>query len=357
VKRVEWWGYFGQPTGYSSAADRYPVALTRQGFQVAVKPIAGRVSRDHDLFNLSKLELEDPVRVVHAVPTVAEADAYFTVFEFDTAPDDWIYPLARAEVVMTQSEFSMDCLSDVCVYDKIHVVPYPMAEEMTPDGPRHQLYGGVKEGFKFLSIFEWTTRKVPWILVRAFLEEFAGEDVALVLRAWSREAYIPYEINRIAKEVGVDASNVYWIPGVVDDVPSLYRGANAYVSPTAGEAWGATLSEAMACGIPTIGSNHGGNLEFMNEHNSWLVEVGDWEFVGERGQGNPLVKPGYMWKLPKVESVREKMREVYECFKDPDSPDIQARFKVERASKNVWSLCNEESVGEAIAKALEVFWQ
>ena len=31
------------------------------------------------------------------------------------------------------------------------------------------------------------------------------------------------------------------------------------------------MAEAMACGVPTIASNYSGNLEFMNNDNSWLV--------------------------------------------------------------------------------------
>lgn len=39
------------------------------------------------------------------------------------------------------------------------------------------------------------------------------------------------------------------------------------------EGWGLPYMEAMSMGLPAIGTNWGGNLEFMNSNNSYLVNV------------------------------------------------------------------------------------
>ena len=57
-----------------------------------------------------------------------------------------------------------------------------------------------------------------------------------------------------------------------DEIPRLYAAADAYVSASRGEAWGRPYMEAMAMGLPTIGTRFGGNLEFMSDANSWLVD-------------------------------------------------------------------------------------
>ncbi len=58
----------------------------------------------------------------------------------------------------------------------------------------------------------------------------------------------------------------------VADMPRLYAACDAYVSPSRGEGWGRPYLEAMAMGLPTIGSRWSGNLAFMHDRNSWLVD-------------------------------------------------------------------------------------
>lgn len=38
-------------------------------------------------------------------------------------------------------------------------------------------------------------------------------------------------------------------------MPSLYKAADAFVLPSRGEGWGIPYMEAMAMGLPTIGTN------------------------------------------------------------------------------------------------------
>ena len=55
-------------------------------------------------------------------------------------------------------------------------------------------------------------------------------------------------------------------------MPSFYKSFDCFVLPTRGEGFGLPLLEAMACGVPTVGPNWGGNTEFMNDKNSFLVD-------------------------------------------------------------------------------------
>jgi glycosyltransferase involved in cell wall biosynthesis len=67
----------------------------------------------------------------------------------------------------------------------------------------------------------------------------------------------------------------------------------------------------MACGLPTIASKHGGNLEFMNDDNSTLVTVGEEEAVGYNSL-EPTVTPWMTHRPPVVKYIRQAMRLVYE---------------------------------------------
>jgi glycosyltransferase involved in cell wall biosynthesis len=57
------------------------------------------------------------------------------------------------------------------------------------------------------------------------------------------------------------------------DMTSLYRAADAFVLPTRGEGWGIPFMEAMAMGLPTLGTRWSGHLDFMNDSNSYLINV------------------------------------------------------------------------------------
>jgi glycosyltransferase involved in cell wall biosynthesis len=56
-------------------------------------------------------------------------------------------------------------------------------------------------------------------------------------------------------------------------MPQLYKAVDCYVLTTRGEGWGIPFQEAMAMGLPTIGTNWGGNIQFMNATNSLLVDI------------------------------------------------------------------------------------
>jgi glycosyltransferase involved in cell wall biosynthesis len=68
--------------------------------------------------------------------------------------------------------------------------------------------------------------------------------------------------------------------------------------------------EAMAMGLPTIGSRWSGNLEFMNDGNSWLVD-GKLVPVAEDAELYPThLTKGHNWFEPDVDSMAAALREV-----------------------------------------------
>ncbi len=52
---------------------------------------------------------------------------------------------------------------------------------------------------------------------------------------------------------------------------ALYETADVYVSPHRGEAWGYTLFDAMAWGLPAVASDYSGSREFTRPDTTWLV--------------------------------------------------------------------------------------
>jgi N-acetyl-alpha-D-glucosaminyl L-malate synthase BshA len=82
------------------------------------------------------------------------------------------------------------------------------------------------------------------------------------------------EAEAEAERLGV-ADGVRFL-GKVDAVAELLRSADLYLLPSQSESFGLSALEAMACGVPVIGSKTGGLPEVVNDGETGaLLPVGD----------------------------------------------------------------------------------
>jgi hypothetical protein len=92
-----------------------------------------------------------------------------------------------------------------------------------------------------------------------------------------------------------------------EGVGSLMKQAIAYVSLHRSEGYGLTCAEAMALGTPVIATGYSGNLDFMNDDNSFLV---DYDLIPVK-DSTGTYEVDARWADPKIDSAIEKMRKVY----------------------------------------------
>jgi glycosyltransferase involved in cell wall biosynthesis len=130
-------------------------------------------------------------------------------------------------------------------------------------------------GFRFLHVSSCFPRKGVDALLAAYEVAFTiDDDVSLVIKTFDN----PHNDVR-ERLAALQAGNPRY-PHVVlifadladAELKSLYGQCDVMVGPSFAEGYGLPFAEAMLSGIPVITTNWGGQLDFCNPGNSWLVD-------------------------------------------------------------------------------------
>jgi glycosyltransferase involved in cell wall biosynthesis len=180
---------------------------------------------------------------------------------------------ALVDEVWAPSAFAAEAIRRA-IDKPVHAVPPPVLELPVPARDRRSL--GLPDGFVFLFCFDFFSvgqRKNPSGLVDAFCRAFPpGEGPQLVIKSINGASSIVESERLRLRALGRD--DVHLVDGYLDPANqrALIRACDAYVSLHRAEGFGFTLAEAMLAAKPVIGTGYSGNLEFMDETNSFLVD-------------------------------------------------------------------------------------
>ena len=169
--------------------------------------------------------------------------------------------------------------------------------------------------FVFLSIMGWSARKGVDILIEAYLREFSKEDnVLLYLKGGYYGIDKAYsEVKQIQDKVGKSNPPDIKIDFKIypeNEFPGLYKSANCFVLPSLGEGWGLNYTEAMSMALPTIGTRATSQLDFMNDENSFLIDVEEYRPEPKCNWICPQYVGG-RFAIPSMEHLQKLMRQVY----------------------------------------------
>lgn len=242
-----------------------------------------------------------------------------TTFETERLPEGWAERCNAMDQVWVPSAFNFRTFAESGVDEKkLRIIPGGMNTSLFRPGLR-PFKLPKKRGFTFLSVFDWQDRKGYDILLRAFLSEFKrDEDVTLLLKVYQindpftdLEAKIVYFIER---EVGIPLEQtppIILLNGIIpqQEMPRVYCSADAFVLPSRGEGWGRPYLEALCCGLPVIGTRWGGQMDFLNDENSYPVEIEG--VMASSPKIDIEVLAGQRWAEPSVDHLRQQMRRVF----------------------------------------------
>lgn len=194
------------------------------------------------------------------------------------------------------------------------VFAMPPGLELPAFEPLDKAYFGLDPGrFTFSFVFDMNSRmqrKNPLGLLDAFRQAFRPSDpVELVIKVSPPESY--YQDQWALLRDAITATpNAKLVDRVLTrgELLGLLAATDSYVSLHRSEGFGLTCAEAMLLGKPVVATRYSGNLDFMTDDNSYLV---DYRRVTLTEDIDPYPK-GATWADPDVGHAARLMRQVFE---------------------------------------------
>jgi glycosyltransferase involved in cell wall biosynthesis len=256
-----------------------------------------------------------------------------TMFETDSIPDGWLACCEAMDEVWLPTTFGLEMFASAGVSrERLRVLPSGVDTNLFHPGlepfpiPR-------RRGFNFLSVFEWTHRKGPDVLIRAYVNEFKpDEDVTLILKTYARPDVSADLLPRIAffleRRIGMHLEDappiILFAPDFLPtaEIPRLYATADAFVLPSRGEGYGRPYMEALSCECPVIATHWSGQMDVLHDGIGYLV---DCELAPVPWDTDVELFAGHRWAEPSVDHLRRLMRHVFEHREEAKQKAIVGR--------------------------------
>lgn len=220
------------------------------------------------------------IKIMHTTPDeferLREIGKYHIAhffWETDKIPPIFVQGFEHVDEIWTGSQANKDAILKAGVDKRIEIIPQPIETEREwPKG--YQLPNF--DGFLFYSIFEWTDRKNPETLLRAYYSEFKKSDnVGLLIKTYfrnfnlSNKRMIRDTVIKIQAEFGGpdNVPPVFLYMDLMDrqQIMRLHKTGGVYVSAHRGEGWGVPQVEAMLAGNMIISTGYGGVHEYLTD--------------------------------------------------------------------------------------------
>ena len=360
MNQLIWRGPALDPSGYGQANRQYLRALDDlvierglgwvlrlrpkffwHGYQGDIRPWWDLLKRMHD----TPIDGDEPsVFIQHITPEQLEVNHQarshhinITTFETDRMPKEWIMPMRAMDELWTFSQWGKEVFASCGFKKNVNVIPHGVETDLYQPGldPIPEIRDALPEGsYVFGANFEWTERKNPGGLLRAYYRAFKKSDpVALVIKTFSRHKDFGKEIHNAIRRVQREEGGVDTLPpilvitDVIDhaEMPNFYASLDCYAHPSRGEGWGLPYTEAMATELPTIAVNWSGHTEYMTPENSYLVDDYKLVEVTTEQAGYQPQYVGHRWADVDADVWAAQMRYVFEHQDEAKAKGQQAR--------------------------------
>jgi glycosyltransferase involved in cell wall biosynthesis len=264
-------------------------------------------------------------------------------WEASRFPDSFSPAFDLVDEIWVASEYVAEIVGDAT--DKpVRVFPMPVEVGLPPDLTSADV-GLPENRFIFLFAFDFFStleRKNPFGLIEAFKRAFApGEGPVLVIKTINGQkqgGHLKRLVNTASEHPDIRVVDEYVSGG---EMRGLVANCDCFVSLHRSEGFGFSLAEAMAYEKPVIATRYSGNLAFMDDENSYLVDFG----LMPVPPGSSNYPAGALWADPDLDDAAAAMRRVLE---DPD----EARERGRRGHETIATRHTLARTGEFIGRRL-----
>jgi glycosyltransferase involved in cell wall biosynthesis len=324
-------GPFYNLSGYAAESRGLAWQLVQQGIEVQIRHVGPASPKELDpeeyaRFKRLEEQAVDPDRslLIVADPPMwsrrpaAPLAVIRTMFETERLRPEWVENCARYDEVWVPSTHNQEAfIASGLKPDQVKVIRGGIDTGLFQPGVE-PLALPRRKAFAFLSVFDWHWRKGWDLLLRAYGEEFdPGEPVTLYLKVnqiGQRTAIVSevdYLLRTALDRTFANMPEIVIIDCALSDaeMTRLYAAVDAFVLPSRGEGYGRPFLEAMACGLPVIGTAWGGQTDFLSHEVGYPVAITGLEAVSEFEPR--AVYRGLRWAAPDVQALRRILRHVY----------------------------------------------
>ena len=376
--QLVWRGPVMDATGYGMSKQRvcFSIRPPRCGCEIGDLFLEQTIYKEAESSEKERLEQliqkkydenKKKILIYHAPPSIVhtEEEVKFerrilnTVWETETLPSYWLPIINQFDAVCVPCTLNVKAMKNSGLQLPVFIAPHGVdTEKFNPENQKLSLRG-TEDKFVFLSVFDFQHRKNPETLLEAYWKEFNQSDqVVLVIKTYAdSQSEILEKIYEFKRKLGFgdETAPLYVTTGTLEErqYRGIYTLGNAFVLPTRGEGVGIPFMEALSSGLPVIATGWGGQMDFVNENNSFLVDY-QLSYPGISMTGpkqiatvywNLFLEQEQLWAEADVMDLMKKMRNAYE------NPDLckqkgnQGRADMFRVS---W-----DQAGKAIMQVIE----
>ena len=194
-------------------------------------------------------------------------------WEVDVLPPQWHAAFELLDEVWVGTDHVARAITPMSPIP-VHTVRFPIVPHRSEPLPRAAL--GLEDEWMFLSMFDHGSvldRKNPLGTIAAFAEAFTPEMGAVLVLKSTNAEHDPVGRERL-QAAAARHPHVHLLEGYLSpqQTHALIATADCFVSLHRAEGLGLGPAEAMARGKPVIATRYSGNLDFMTDANSYLVD-------------------------------------------------------------------------------------
>lgn len=242
----------------------------------------------------------------------------YNVWETTRQPEEFFERLKTFDQVWVPSEWQRQCTIEQGIpAHKVKVVPEGV-DVKTYKPKNYVVSKPVSRPFRFLLVGRWDYRKATKEIIETFCKTFSeDEDVELMLSV--DNAFATDGLNSTEERLdkyGIKHSKIKVVHHLnKDEYVNMLKNSDVFISCARGEGWNLPLIEAMSCGVPSLYSNWGAQLEFAKGRGIPVDVTGE---VPASANG----KDYYSWFKdasgnfvePNFNDLSNKMRDVFENY-------------------------------------------